>query len=77
MITNVTDFELPAPAGHDPDGAPWWRLSSGERVYVLAGHIYSPLGEENAAACEWDALVRLAAVAHARGAVTTTGGGIG
>ena len=76
--TTVTEnFELPEPAGYDPDGVGWWRLSNGERVYVLSGAIYSHLGAENTDCVEYDALVWLAAVAHARGAVATTGGGIG
>jgi hypothetical protein len=55
--------DLPKPDGTGIDGSTWWRLSSGEHVYVIGNMIYSPIGEEDSASCEWDALVRLAAVA--------------
>jgi hypothetical protein len=71
------EVELPEPAGYDPDGVGWWRLSNGERVYVLSGAIYSHLGAENTDCVEYDALVWLAAVAAARRAVTTAKGGVG
>jgi len=57
---------LPSPDGRDPDLSPWWRLSSGERLYVLAGRIYSPRGEEDVDCAEQDALARLAAVRAVR-----------
>lgn len=59
--------ELPGPSGIDPDGTPWWRLSTGERVYALRDGVYTPAGAEPLDVVEGDALAHLAAVQYARG----------
>lgn len=60
--------DLPTPDGTDPDGRPWWRLCSGERVYAVDGHVFMPdvadLVEPGRVEC--DALAVLAACAWAR-----------
>ncbi len=33
---------LPTPTGRDADGQPWWRLASGERLYVSNGVVLRP-----------------------------------
>jgi hypothetical protein len=64
----MTAPELPSPSGYDADGTPWWRLSSGERVYAVPGAVYTPTtGVEALDVIEGDALAQLAAVQHARG----------
>ena len=60
--------DLPAPDGRDNDGHPWWRLASGERLYVVEGHVFTPDTADLTPAdrVEQDALAALAAVAWAR-----------
>lgn len=60
-------IDLPGPSGHDEDGTPWWRLASGERVYVWGRSVYTPAGEQSLEVAEGDALAVLAAVRAARG----------
>lgn len=61
----MSEIELPGPDGYDLDGVPWWRLTSGERVYVLNGLVYGPGEDTHPSEILYDALIYLAAANRA------------
>lgn len=67
----MTRIELPGPSGYDEDGTPFWRLADGERVYAIAGAVYTPAGSPPLDVVEGDALAHLAAVERARREIGT------
>lgn len=62
----MPEINLPDPDGVDPDGGAWWRDSTGELVYAIAGHVHVPERIEGVVAIEWDARIRLAAIQRAQ-----------